>query len=42
MIKLMKFFEKKDWFKIIEENCYVMPGLIDLHVHLREPGFEHK
>ena len=19
---------------------YVMPGLIDLHVHLREPGFE--
>ena len=21
---------------------YVMPGLIDLHVHLREPGFEHK
>lgn len=23
-------------------NCYVMPGLIDLHVHLREPGFEHK
>lgn len=24
------------------EGCYVMPGLIDLHVHLREPGFEHK
>ncbi len=23
-------------------DCYVMPGLIDLHVHLREPGFEHK
>ena len=23
-------------------NHYVMPGLIDLHVHLREPGFEHK
>ena len=21
---------------------YVMPGLIDLHVHFREPGFEHK
>ncbi|NLZ81672.1 MAG: dihydroorotase [Clostridiales bacterium] len=21
---------------------FVMPGLIDLHVHLREPGFEHK
>lgn len=24
------------------KDCYVMPGLIDLHVHLREPGFEHK
>lgn len=28
---------------IIEANdYYVMPGLIDLHVHFREPGFEHK
>jgi len=24
------------------EGMYVMPGFIDLHVHLREPGFEHK
>lgn len=23
-------------------GLYVMPGLIDLHVHFREPGFEHK
>lgn len=23
-------------------GCYVMPGFIDLHVHLRDPGFEHK
>ena len=23
---------------IDEEGCYVMPGLIDLHVHLRDPG----
>ena len=23
-------------------GCHVMPGLIDLHVHLREPGFEYK
>jgi len=23
-------------------GCFVMPGLIDLHVHFREPGFEHK
>jgi dihydroorotase len=24
------------------EGFFVMPGLIDLHVHFREPGFEHK
>jgi len=24
------------------EGLYVMPGFIDLHVHLREPGFEYK
>ena len=23
-------------------NCYVMPGFIDMHVHLRDPGMEHK
>ncbi|NLI89494.1 MAG: dihydroorotase [Epulopiscium sp.] len=23
-------------------NKWVVPGLIDVHVHLREPGFEHK
>jgi len=29
--------------RIIDASgCYVMPGLIDLHVHLREPGLEHK
>ena len=24
------------------KNMWVVPGLIDIHVHLREPGFEHK
>ncbi len=29
--------------KIIDcTNLYVMPGMIDMHCHLREPGFEHK
>ena len=29
--------------KIIDANkMWVTPGFIDLHVHLREPGFEHK
>jgi dihydroorotase len=23
-------------------NCLVLPGLIDMHVHLREPGYEYK
>jgi len=23
-------------------NCFVVPGFVDLHVHLREPGFEYK
>ena len=23
-------------------DCYVMPGLIDMHVHLRDPGFTYK
>ena len=33
----------KDADEIIDATgMYVVPGLIDLHVHLREPGFEHK
>ena len=23
-------------------NCYLLPGLVDVHVHLREPGFSFK
>ena len=29
--------------KVLEASgCYVMPGFIDLHVHLRDPGLEYK
>lgn len=29
--------------KVIDAaGCYVMPGFIDLHVHLRDPGLEYK
>jgi len=26
----------------VPQGCIVVPGLIDIHVHLREPGHEHK
>ena len=29
--------------KVLDASgCYVMPGFIDLHVHLRDPGLEYK
>ncbi len=34
--------EKKQLVVIDAEGMYVMPGFIDLHVHLREPGYEYK
>ena len=44
--KVAKISEAEDMAeadKVIDASgCFVMPGLIDLHVHLREPGFEHK
>lgn len=36
-----KITDKAD--QVLEaEGCYVMPGFIDLHVHLRDPGQEYK
>ena len=32
----------KDTEVIDATGCYVMPGLIDLHVHLRDPGLTYK
>ena len=38
-----KMGEKDDNDIVIDaEGCLVMPGLIDLHVHFRDPGFEEK
>jgi dihydroorotase len=28
--------------RIDARGCWVVPGLVDLHVHLREPGYEYK
>lgn len=33
---------EKDCLIIEANGCLVMPGAVDVHVHLREPGFEHK
>ena len=35
-------YELADAEVIDAKGMYVMPGLIDLHVHFREPGFEYK
>lgn len=34
--------EDKEAEIIDANNCWVVPGLIDVHVHLREPGYEYK
>jgi len=34
--------EAKDATIIDAKGCWVVPGLIDVHVHLREPGYEYK
>lgn len=40
--KVEKSIDEKSDKVIDAEKCWVTPGLIDLHVHLREPGYEHK
>ena len=40
--KIGKNIEDNDATIIDAAGCYVTPGLIDIHVHLRDPGFEYK
>lgn len=42
IVKVASDLEQADAQVIDAEGKYVMPGFIDLHVHLREPGFEYK
>jgi dihydroorotase len=43
MVKDLPSKQKKAGIKVLDaENSIVFPGLIDMHVHLREPGFEYK
>ena len=42
VIQIADHIEEQDTRIIDAKGLWVMPGAIDLHVHLREPGFEHK
>jgi len=42
IVKVEEHIEDEAENVIDAGGMYVMPGLIDLHVHFREPGFEHK
>ena len=42
IVKIAKNVEDKSTQVLDAKGLYVFPGLIDLHVHLREPGFEYK
>jgi dihydroorotase len=42
-VQRTKSTERKSGLKIIDASgLAVFPGLVDMHVHLREPGFEYK
>lgn len=40
--KIEKNIKVKAEQQIDAKGCFVMPGFIDMHVHLRDPGFEQK
>jgi dihydroorotase len=43
IVGIEKNIELKDDVKVISaEGCWVLPGLVDMHVHLRDPGQEWK
>ena len=42
IVKLASQIKEKADVEIDAENCIVSPGFIDMHVHLRDPGFEYK
>lgn len=42
ILKIADKIECKDEREIDASGLHVFPGLIDMHVHLREPGFEYK
>ena len=40
--KIVPYCDSEE-YKIFDcENYYIFPGFVDVHVHLREPGFSYK
>ena len=42
IVKMAHHIDQNADHVVDAKNMWVIPGLIDIHVHLREPGFEHK
>ena len=42
IVKIADKIECKEEREIDASGLHVFPGLIDMHVHLRDPGYEHK
>lgn len=42
IVKIAKNVEDKEVTILEAKGLHVFPGLIDMHVHLREPGYEYK
>jgi dihydroorotase len=42
IVEIADFIQGNGEKEINANGLHVFPGLIDMHVHLREPGFEHK
>ncbi|ASP28485.1 dihydroorotase [Spiroplasma corruscae] len=41
--KISKFIKEDENYEVIDaSNYFITPGLIDVHVHTREPGYEYK
>lgn len=43
IVNIGKFHRSEEYDRIIEaKGCVVAPGLVDVHVHFRDPGFTYK
>ena len=42
IVDISPAIDRTDALVLDFDNCVILPGLIDVHVHLREPGFSYK